>query len=96
MSHILKMSVWKSSSDRWFCADVEDLGHDSALWWYPARLLGISLTDYVLLLKDKYHATNFHYNKNILVFSWTEENKIYATKFKNDINALARKKNFRV
>ena len=70
MSHLLKLSEWEQN-EKWHCNDVSDLGHGSGFWWHIPRMLGISLTDYVLLLKDKFHAVNFKFpNQNILLWDW--------------------------
>ena len=70
MSHLLKFTVWEQNG-KWHCNDVSDLGHGSGYWWHPARMLGISLTDYVLLLKDEFHAVNFSFpNQKILLWDW--------------------------
>jgi hypothetical protein len=53
MAHQYKVSKWKSGSDHWYCNDVTKLSEISAKWWIPARLLNISLTDYILLLKNR-------------------------------------------
>ena len=29
MAHLYKASMWQGSSGKWFCSDVEDLGHHS-------------------------------------------------------------------
>lgn len=94
MSHLYKESIWQSATGRWYCADVEDLGHGSAYWWIPCRMLEISPTDFILLLKDKFNASNFSFNKekNFLNYSWEKEAD--ARKYKNWINAEARKRNF--
>lgn len=92
--HILKLSEWQSGTGKWHCGDVEDLAHDSGRWWYPCRLLGISPVEYILLLKDKYHASNFSFRNDMLLFSWEKQQDM--RKFKNDINKLAREKKFMV
>ena len=75
MAHLLKMSEWKTGTD-WHVADVNDLTHDSAGWWHPARMLNISLEDFVLLLINEYHATvqgwypESNNGKSLLLFSW--------------------------
>ena len=55
MAHLYKASEWEVAG-KWYIADTSDLGNDSAAWWIPARIIGISLTDYILLLQNEYHA----------------------------------------
>lgn len=92
MSHLLKFTEWESNG-KWHCNDVSDLGHGSGYWWHPARMLNISLTDYVLLLKDKFHAVNFKFpNQNILLWEWQSYSDCH--KFTLFINTEARKRKY--
>ena len=94
MAHVYKVSQWQGASGRWYCNDVADLAGPSAKWYTPARMLGISLCDYVLLLKDKFNASGFKYNeeKDVLIFSWEKESD--AHRYLLWINKMARKANF--
>ena len=94
MAHVYKVSQWQSSSGRWYCNDVADLAGLSAQWWMPARLLGVSLCDYILLLKDKFNVNYLTYNeeKDVLIFSWDKETDCH--KYVLWINSMARKANF--
>lgn len=71
MSHLLKFTEWQSG-DKWHTGDTSDLAHGSNYWWNVPRMLGIELSDYILLLKNKFNATNFHYNPkyNVLLWDW--------------------------
>lgn len=70
MSHLLKFTEWEMNG-KWYTNDVNDLAHGSAYWWHPARMLNISLTDYVLLLKNQFHAINFKFlNQRVLTWEW--------------------------
>lgn len=92
MKQILKFSEWQGGADEWRCADTTTWTG----WWYPARMLNISVTDYILLLKNKYHAENFYYikDKNLLIWSWTNYNDCHA--FVLFINKEARQRKFYV
>ena len=94
MTHIYKCSEWQSATGRWHCADVEDLANGSAYWWIPCRILGISPEEFILLLKDKFNASDFYFDrkKNVLLYSWEKQSDM--RKYKNWINAQARKVNF--
>lgn len=95
MAHLFKMSEWESGAgDRWYCGDIEDLGNNSGAWWIPARMLGMKLTDYVDMLVNTFKIDYISYNqeKNVLVYSWKNQNDM--RKYKNWINAAARKANF--
>ena len=92
MSHLLKFTVWEQNG-KWHCNDVSDLGHGSGYWWHSARMLGISLTDYVLLLKDEFHAVNFSFpNQKILLWDW--QSYTDCSRFANFINKEARKRKY--
>lgn len=94
MAHIYKMEEWQSPSGKWHCGDVSALGKNSNLWWYVPNLLGITPVDYFYLLRDKFHATNFHYKKQHDVFMFSFENLTDCRKFKNYVNKIAREKKF--
>lgn len=92
MSHIYRMSEW-AIGDKWYCNDVEDLAKGSGYWWIPCRILDMTPTDFILLLKETFHVDNITYNKeaNILIYSWNKQADM--RKFKNWINQMARKAN---
>lgn len=96
MAHQLKYSEWQSSSGLWYCNDTSDLAGIAGKWWVPARMLGLSLTDYILLLKDQFNATIVSYNPDtdILIYHW----KKYADchRFLLWINSVARKAKYMV
>ncbi len=94
MAHLYRMSEWETPTGKWMCNDVEELGTDAGKWWTAARVLGISTTDFVLLLINEFKVSHIKYlrDSNVLVYWW---NDIAACrKFKNYINAIARKKQF--
>lgn len=93
MSHILKYTEWESVTG-WHCGDISDLAHGSNYWWIPARLLNISVTDYILLLKDKFKAKNFYYSKDKNVLLWTWESYNDCHQFCLYINKIAKNKKF--
>lgn len=97
MAHLYKLSEWQSSSGNWwYCEDVSDLAGPSAKWWAPARVLGLSLTDFILLLRDKYHATIGKYNPDTdyLDIKWVSYSDMH--KYVLYVNKVARSKNFMV
>lgn len=96
MAHLYKTQEWQSPSGRWYCNDTTELAGMASKWWVPACILGISLTDYVLLLKEQYHATIVKYNleKDVLIFYW--DKKVDCHKYVLAINAAARKRNFTI
>lgn len=88
-----KASEWVIGN-KWYVADTSDLANDSAAWWIPARLLNLSLEEYVLMLKETYNANidkfypNANNGKSLLIFSWSNYND--AHKYLLYINRVAR------
>ena len=76
------------------CEDL--LGKPGPHWHIPARILGIELDEFVKLLAVKYKATIVSYNKEnkFLLFSLDKQSE--CRKYKNDINAQARKINYQI
>lgn len=93
MAHLYHCEVWTSPTGREHCGDLSDLANNSNVWWIPCRILGMKPVDFILLLKDTFNASNFSYNieANVLTYSW--ENKQDCIKYKNWINSMARKAN---
>lgn len=86
----LKFKEWQSASGRWYCND----NTHPQKWWVPARMLGLSLTDFILLIKDKYGATIHSYclKTDVLIYSFNTEAEVH--KFVLFINREARKRNY--
>lgn len=99
MAHLLKVSEW-TIGNKWYVADVSDLANDSSAWWHPARMLGLSLEDYIMLLINEYHATIVKWcpesnnNKSLLIFNWDKYSD--AHRYLLDINRNARNKNWTI
>lgn len=94
MAHLYRMSEWQSGSGRWYVNDVEELTTDASRWWTPVRMLGITFNEYVLMLKDKFNAKHFSYTADVNVLIFSFDTQADARKFKNWINAQARKKQY--
>ena len=96
---IYKASEWQNGS-KWYVADTSDLAKDSAGWWIPARILGLSLEDFIMMLINEYHATidgwypESNNGKSLLLFSWA--NYADAHKYQLYINRVARNKNWTI
>ena len=50
MAHLLKYKEWETPYG-WHTGDTTDLANGSNFWWYPARMLEISPSDYVTHIK---------------------------------------------
>lgn len=96
MAHIYEASEWQSPTGKWYCNDVKDLAGISGKWWVPARMLGLTLEEYILMLKNEYNVTTMSYYMptDCLIFSWDS----YADchRFKLYINRVARNKKYMV
>lgn len=95
MAHLMKYSEWECALG-WRAGDISDLAHNSNYWGYPAKMLGISLTDYILLLKNNFNATDFKYfkDKNLLIWRWENYNDCH--RWVLWINKEARKRKFMI
>lgn len=89
--HLLKFEEWQGAGGYWHCNDLSDLKNMSSAWWHPARMLNISPADFVKLLIEKFHPDHIKYYEeaDVLTYSWRKQAD--CRKFKNWINAEARK-----
>ena len=96
MAILYKVSEWQGGSGYWYCNNIQNLAGPTAKWWAAARLLNISLTDYILLLKNDFNATIGKYNRDTdyLAISW--KNYSDCHRYVLFINKKAREKNFMV
>lgn len=79
-----------------FCPDLLKLPHGA--WHYPALVLDTSVKDYVYKLYKDYNAKIIPFFKNGK-FEWLAvfwDNQSDMRRFKNAVNAAARKKNFTI
>ena len=100
MAHLLRYEEWELNG-RWYCNDQHELSCKNSvasLWSTPARMLNMELVDHVKMLIERlevdpisYGGTEYH-DAGVLVYSWNSQAK--ARKFKNWLNAEARKRNF--
>ena len=87
------MEEWENNG-RWHCGDVSALAANSNLWWYVPNILGITPVEYVHLLIDKFNATSLKYEVKYDVLMFSFRTQADCRKFKNYVNAEARKKKF--
>lgn len=87
---ILTYKEWQSLSGRWYCNDTTKLPK----WWVPARMLNISVEEYIILLYKTFHARIDKYipETDELIFSW--DNQKDCHNFVLYINKQAKQKNF--
>ena len=91
---LLKYVEWQDASGSWLCNDTSDLCSIRAKWWAPARMLNSSPAEFVQLLIEQFHPDRIKYfqDTDVLVYSWKNINDM--RKYKNWLNAQARKHNF--
>jgi hypothetical protein len=84
-----KMTEWESNG-RWHCNDVQNLAGITSEWWFPARLLDLSLVDFVKELRDTYGAEvtfRSEGDKSLLLYSFPT--RAYCKKFCKVVNNAA-------
>lgn len=93
--HLYKASDWGEGS-HWYVNDISDVKSNGIYWWTQMRILGLTPTDFIHTLKDKYKVNKCSYNKttNVLVFSF--KTQADARKYKNYLNKIAREKQYMV
>lgn len=91
MAHLYKATEWQSASGKWFCNDIEELAGIGSLWWVPARMLNLTPAQYIEMLVKDFKPDYLKFDK-ILIFSWNSQSNM--RKYKNFINAEARKRKF--
>ena len=93
---LYKLTEWQGATGRWYCGCVDALGSKNNVWWLPAKILDITPAAFIELVVNTYGADNISFNKDTFFFSfsWSDQNK--ERKYKNFINAAARKKNFQI
>lgn len=57
--HLYQMTTWESNG-KWSVNDVKNLSGRSAKWYTPMRILGISIEEYIDLLKS-FNAQGLYY-----------------------------------
>ena len=90
-----KMIEWTDPTGRWMVGTTDLANTPQGKWWFPARKMKISLTDYVKLIKE-YGGSRIQYfppmdNGAGDVLYFTFDKYADAHKFVLYINKLARK-----
>lgn len=96
MAHLMKYTEWEDNCGYWHCNDVEELGKGSGYWWHPARMMQITPAEYLKWVIDNFHPDKISYSDDCSYVGWRWRSQASMRLFKNRINALARKNNFRI
>ena len=94
--HLLRMEEWQDSCDNWHCADTSELGKGSSIWYLPARMLEKTPAEYLKWVIDNYHPDKIEHSADYSLVYWTWKSQAKMRLFKNQINKLARQKNFMI
>lgn len=91
---LLKYVEWNDGMGNWLCNDTSDLCSIRALWWAPARMLNLSPAAFVEMLIRDFKPDKIQYfeEADVLVYSWKSQTAM--RKYKNWLNAQARKFQF--
>lgn len=87
---------WQGGSGLWYCGHTASFPKDVALWLVPARMMGISADEFLKWLITKHKPDNIYHNEDCSFVGWSWKSQAAMRKYKNEINALARKLNFQV
>ena len=90
--HLYKMTAWESNG-KWSVNDVKNLSGRSAKWYTPMRILGISIEEYIDLLKS-FNAQGLYYYASTDYLSFYFEKEKDAKAFCSYVNKKARMLNY--
>ena len=85
---LLKYTEWQGSSGLWYCNDVSDFTSKRGLWYTPARLLNVSLEEFVRMLINDFQVDYISFDGKTLIYAWNSLSKCRL--FKNWLNKKAR------
>lgn len=96
MSHIMKFTEWQDPIGYWHTGDINGLPQGSNYWYNVPRMLEMSLTDFILLLKNEYHITKFLFDEKSGFLTWRWNNYNDCHRYTLFVNREAKKRNFYV
>lgn len=92
------MTEYQDYLGRWHVANFDHVGQNSTAWYLPARVLGMSISDYVNMLLNEYHVIPIKWAEYdngfdpVFFFRWPDYKTAHS--FLLRVNREARKKNF--
>jgi len=93
---LYKMTEWQSSSGLWYCNCVDDLAHNSGVWYLPARILDLTPAAYIEYMIKNFKPDRIYADKESCFISFSWKNQADMRLWKNFINKKAREKNFQI
>ena len=96
MSTLYKCEEWQGSSGIWYCEHTSTFPKNVIKWVVPARILGLAPADFLRYLIKEYQPDVVYHNEDCSFVGWGWRNQAKMQKYKNWINAEARRKNFKI
>ena len=93
---LYKCTEWQGASGIWYCEHTDSFPKDVQKWVVPARILGVSVDEFLKLLIEKFKPDQISYRKDGSFVSWGWSKQSEMRKFKNWINAESRRKNYQI
>lgn len=93
---LFKLEEWQGSSGIWYCGHTASFPKNVSLWLVPARIMGISADNFIKILIEEYKPDFIYHNEDCSFVGWGWKKQADMRKYKNAINALARKVNFQI
>ena len=87
---------WQGASGIWYCEHTDSFPPGVDKWVVPARILGISPAEFLKLLFAKFKPDHIIRTEDCSFVGWGWKSQEAMRKYKNWINAEARKKNFQI
>lgn len=96
MATLYKLAEWQGSSGIWYCEHTGTFPDGVQKWVIPARLMEMSVDNFLEWLIEKFQPDYFNHNKDCSFCSWGWLDQQKMRKYKNTINKIAREKNFKI
>ena len=96
MSTLYKCEEWQGSSGIWYCEHTSSFPKNVNKWVVPARILGLTPADFLRYLINEYQPDTIFHNEDCSFVGWGWRSQAKMRKYKNAINAEARRKKFKI
>ena len=86
---LFHLDEWQSTGTKiWYCEHTGSYPKNVQKWVVPARILGLSVDDFLKMLIKKFKPDHISYRKDGSFVSWGWNSQAEMRKFKNFINSL--------
>ena len=96
MSTLYQLTEWQSASGIFYCEHTSSFPKNVNKWVVPARILGLTPADFLRYLINEYQPDTIFHNEDCSFVGWGWRSQAKMRKYKNAINAEARRKNFKI